>query len=192
MASIAPKPRSGRAVRLAAVGALALAAQFAPLATAPLPERLEALLPPGVRPGLVAAHAEELALTRYGARFGLSSEPEQVTFGAYVGLGELAPDLQLRPSVDLGFGDDLLSLILNVDFQYYPQISRPRFHPYFGGGFGAAYYDSDHFGSKTDFGLGLYLGAEKALSGYRTASLELRAGIDELPDLKITFGIGFY
>jgi hypothetical protein len=150
-------------------------------------------------PGGSDAAAEELQLSRYGARFGLSSDPDQLTLGAYAGFGELAPDLQLRPSLDVGFGDDILSVIANADLQYFFSIRDARLSPYFGGGLGIAYYDFDlpegarNFDdSTTEIGVNLYVGAEKQLGNYKTAHLELRVGIDEMPDLKVTFGLGFY
>ncbi len=144
------------------------------------------------------ADAEELALTRYGARLGLSSDPDQITIGLYAGFGELAPALQLRPSADIGFGDDILSVIVNADVQYYFQVEGLTASPYFGGGLGLAYYDVDlpdgvrGDDTTTEIGVNLYVGTEKSLSDYKTGHIELRVGIDEMPDLKVTFGLGFY
>ena len=168
-----PRPRSGPAV--AATIALFATATLAP----------------------TAAAESDLQLSKYGIRLGLSSEPDQLTVGAYAGYGELAPALQLRPSVDLGFGDRVFTVLLNADLQYFFSITEITTRPYFGGGLGMAYYDfdSDHYAgddTRTEIGINLYVGAEKDLSDYKTAHLEFRVGVDELPDFKVTLGLGFY
>jgi hypothetical protein len=148
-----------------------------------------------------AAAAEEFEVSRYGGRIGFSADPDQFTIGAYAGLGELAPHLTMRPSVDMGFGDNLFSVILNADVQYSFVIGS-AVAPYAGGGLGIGYYKFDtpdnlpagvdFDDSTTEIGLNLYGGAEMDLGGYKSGYAELRIGIDDLPDLKLTLGLGFY
>jgi hypothetical protein len=147
--------------------------------------------------GNAAAGENEFDISKYGARLGFSSNPDQFTLGAYAQLGELAPHLSMRPSVDLGFGDSVFSLILNADLQY-AFVVGSALAPFVGAGLGVAYYSfdvpSDYVGddSETDVGLNVYGGAEMDLGDYKSGYLEARIGIDEMPDFKLTLGFGFY
>ena len=139
--------------------------------------------------------AEDIELARYGGRAGSSIDPDQLVLGAYAGLGELTTDLQLRPSFDIGFGDHLFSAILNADIQYFYQVEGLRPRTYGGLGLGIGYYNFESGSadnSTTEVGLNLFQGAEWNLGNYRTTHVELRFGIDELPDIKLIGGIGLY
>lgn len=140
---------------------------------------------------------EEFDVSKYGARLGFSSDPDQFTLGAYMQLDELAPHLSMRPSVDLGFGDSIFSLIGNADLQY-SFVVGSSVVPFAGAGLGIAYYSFDtpagYTGdsSDTSIGLNIYGGAEMDLGDYKSGYLEARVGIDEMPDFKLTLGFGFY
>lgn len=145
-----------------------------------------------------AAQGEQFEISRYGPRIGFSSNPDQFTIGAFAGLGELAPHLSMRPSADLGFGDHLFSFIFNADLAYSFTIGSAAV-PYAGGGLGVGYYKFDVpdgvvgvDDSTTEVGINLFGGVEMDLGDYKNGFAELRLGIDDLPDLKITVGIGFY
>ncbi len=138
------------------------------------------------------ASAEGAAVSRYGGRLGLSLDPDQITLGAFVGFPEFTDGVSFRPSVDLGLGDDLVTIIGNADVQYAFTGTNSKFHPYFGGGLGVLWFDHDAGGSDSEIGLNVYGGIEMAMRGYKTGMLELRIGVDDMPDLKITYAIGFY
>jgi hypothetical protein len=143
------------------------------------------------------AEGDEFQISRYGGRLGFSSEPDQFTLGAYAQLGELAPNLSLRPSVDFGFGSDIFSIIGNGDLQY-SFVTGSQFAPFAGGGIALAYYSFDVpegvdvDSSETEIGINVYGGVEFDLGDYKSAYAEARIGVDEMPDFKLTLGFGFY
>jgi hypothetical protein len=140
-----------------------------------------------------AVRAQGSPLSTYGGRVGLSTTPDQLILGAWGTLTEFSPNLTFRPSGDLGLGDDVLTIIGNADLQYtFAQIARGPV-PFFGGGIGVLWYDPDGGSSDTNLGLQIYGGVELAYRGYQTGVFEVRFGLDDdMPDLKLTYGFGFY
>lgn len=142
------------------------------------------------------AAQNEFEISDYGARVGFSVDPDQFTIGAYAKLGELAPNLAMRPSVDFGFGDDAFTILGNADLQY-AFVTGASFAPFVGGGIAIGYYSFDlpegveGDDSDTEIGLSVYGGLEFDLGGYKSAFVEARVGVD-VPDFKLTGGIGFY
>ena len=49
-------------------------------------------------------------LRGWGIRAGLGVDPDQLIVGAHWDLGEIVEHLRLQPNVELGFGDDVLTL----------------------------------------------------------------------------------
>lgn len=139
------------------------------------------------------ATAQGSSLSTYGGRVGLSTTPDQLILGAWGTLTEFSPNLTFRPSGDLGLGDDVLTIIGNADIQYtFAQVARGPV-PFFGGGIGVLWFDPDGGGSDTELGLQIYGGVELAYRGYQTGVFEVRLGLDDhMPDLKLTYGFGFY
>jgi len=145
-----------------------------------------------------AAHAQEdMGFFGYGLRLGGSVDPDQLTVGGYVKLGKMTQMLSFRPSVDLGFGDNLFTVAGNVDAQVdFVDIDGP-YKPFVGGGLGLIYYNAegDYEGgddSDTEIGVNLYGGVERDFGSYKRGYAEFRVGIDDLPDFKFTFGFGFF
>jgi len=148
------------------------------------------------------AHAK-LGLEEYGPRLGFSIDPDQFTLGAFADWGELGRQTHLVTSADLGFGDRLFSFIVNGDVLYRFSTSKD-FFPYVGAGIGVAYYNFDielpagtpaGFSvddTATEIGLNIVGGITKDLGGYKNGSLELRLGISDVPDIKITAQLGFF
>ncbi|MBZ0268498.1 hypothetical protein K8I85_10115 [bacterium] len=142
-------------------------------------------------PSLAAAQGSPLST--YGGRVGFSTTPDQLILGAWGTLTEFSPNLAFRPSGDLGIGDDVLTIIGNADVQYtFAQVARGPV-PFFGAGVGVLWFDPDGGGSSTELGLQIYGGVELAYRGYQTGVFEVRLGLDDdMPDLKLTYGFGFY
>ncbi|GJM43542.1 MAG: hypothetical protein DHS20C21_03840 [Gemmatimonadota bacterium] len=148
--------------------------------------------PLGTALAVGAPCAQAADLSRYGARVGFSLDPDQLTLGAYGTLAHLTPNVAFRPSADIGFGSNVLTLIGNADVQYSFNTSG-RTVPFAGAGVAVLWYDPERGDSDTEIGLNLYGGVELALRGYKTAVLEVRLGLDDqIPDLKFTYGFGFY
>jgi opacity protein-like surface antigen len=143
------------------------------------------------------AAAERLELSRYGGRLGFSLKPDQFVVGAYADFGELARNLSLRPSVDLGFGSSQFTLIGNGDLQYSFRDASWPVMPYLGAGVALAWskiQDAPEGADDSDgaVGLNLYAGVERGFGDYNSGHAELRFGIDEIPDFKLVIGYGFY
>ncbi|MFN8177606.1 MAG: hypothetical protein U0167_06755 [bacterium] len=146
-----------------------------------------------------AAQAQEnkFEISKYGGRVGFSSNPDQFTIGAYAQLGEIAPHLSMRPSVDLGWGDHVFTILGNADLQY-SFIVGSSVAPFAGAGLGIIHSSFDlppgvvGDDTSTHVGINVYGGVEMDLGNYRSGYLEARLGIDELPDFKLTAGLGFY
>jgi hypothetical protein len=163
---------------------------------------LRALLAACVALGLLAAPParaqEDLGFFGYGVRAGGSVNPDQFTLGGYAKLGKVSQMFQFRPSLDFGFGDEVFTVIGNVDGQIDFVDVEGKYMPFVGGGLGIAYSDISgdlpSYADETDtaIGLNLYAGLEREFSGYRHAYFELRIGIDDLPDFKFTFGFGWF
>ena len=139
------------------------------------------------------ASAQDRALSTYGARIGASIDPDQLTLGAYGTIPDLAPNVAFRPSGDIGFGNDVLTLVGNADVQYMFTNVQGRAVPFFGGGVAILWFDPDNGSSDTEVGLNIYGGVEVEMRGYKTGVFELRFGLDDqIPDVKLTYGFGFY
>jgi opacity protein-like surface antigen len=128
----------------------------------------------------------------WGVRTGLSSDPDQVYGGIHFNLGEFAKDVRFRPSMELGFGDDLV-LVQMLAEVHYVFSNVQVWKPYLGGGLGLTYvnYDNGHFGddSETDVSLNPIGGIETMLNQGIKFFFELKLGLaDDDPDIK--FGIG--
>lgn len=136
------------------------------------------------------ADAAGLALMMYGPRAGLSISPDQVTIGMFTDWGEIANDLRVRVDGDLGFLDDLFTLNLNGQVQYHFTKENEPLEPYAGGGVGFLYGNTE-VDSGSHVGLNLFAGIQQDLGGFKTGILELRIGVDRLPDVKITAAVGF-
>jgi hypothetical protein len=143
-----------------------------------------------------------MGLEEYGPRAGFSIDPDQFTIGAFADWGELGSRTHLVTSADLGFGDHIVSFILNGDVYYRFQTSQD-FYPYAGGGIAFAYYNLDietppgYTGpsiddTATEVGLNIVGGITKDRGGYKSGTLELRLGISDVPDFKITAQLGFF
>ena len=138
------------------------------------------------------AAADRLEFSRYGVRAGVSLDPEQFVLGVYAGFGELARNLSVRPSADLGFGDNVTTLVLNGDLQYSFRDTDWSGVPYVGGGIALSYFNFDGGGDDTGIGLNAYAGIERSLADYTSGHLEARLGFDEVPEFKLIAGFGFY
>jgi hypothetical protein len=148
-----------------------------------------------------------MGLEEYGPRAGFSIDPDQFTIGMFADWGELGRQTHLVTSADLGFGDHLFSFLLNGDVYYRFQTDKD-FYPYAGGGLAIGYYNFDipdinyppgYTGPRvnvddtaTEVGLNLVGGITKDLGGYKSGTLELRLGISDVPDFKVTAQLGFF
>jgi hypothetical protein len=142
----------------------------------------------GVLSAAAPASAQQpLGFRGWGLRGGVTIDPDQVHVGVHINAGEFAPRVRFQPSFEVGFGNDVVAGAINIDALY--TFRRPSWRPYLGGGLGVGLFDSE---GSDDFnveaGLNLVGGFEW---GPRSRYLlELRVGIGDIPNVKVTAGIG--
>jgi hypothetical protein len=120
-----------------------------------------------------------------GVRAGISIDPDQFYFGGHIETGALIDRLHFRPNVEIGFGDDIMLIGVNMEFVYkFP--ARGGWNLYAGGGPALNVYTfEDTDDSETDAGLNILFGAEQS-SGLM---FEFKIGAIDSPDFK--FGVGW-
>ena len=140
-------------------------------------------------PTVVAAGSPPL-----GVRAGYTTwdSLNQFHVGGHVKLGDIFPNIAFTPGLEVGFGDDTTVLTLNGDVYYRATelIAKP-WGLYGGGSLSFNWVDVD-LGSTTDLGLSLLLGTTYELNNGNELLGELRFGILDSPDFKLTFGYTFF
>ena len=130
----------------------------------------------------------------WGVRVGASANPDQLYGGVHFNLGQFAKDVRFRPTVEIGFGDDV-TLVQALAEAHYIFSKVQVWKPYVGGGIGLAYTnrDDDSSGgddSDTELSLAGVGGIETKLKSGNAFLLELKVGLgDDDPDVK--FGVGW-
>jgi hypothetical protein len=132
-----------------------------------------------------------LGFRGWGLRGGATIDPDQVHGGIHIHAGQFAPRVRFQPSFEVGFGDDLIVGAINLDALY--TFNQESWKPYLGGGLGVALIDADRNGQEDDFNVeaGLNLIAGFFWGVRDRYLLEMRAGVGDIPDFKVTAGIGF-
>ncbi len=146
---------------------------------------------------LVSLSSLAIAAVGVGPRVGVSSDPDQIFGGIHWNYGEITRNVQLRPSVELGLGDDVFSLAANADVAYEFTTSG-RWKPYLGGAVSLFYYKFDvPFRVNRDdddisAGLSLVGGARTQRSNGGEFLIDLKLGLtNRTPDFKAAVGWTF-
>jgi len=106
----------------------------------------------------------------WGPRVGVSMDPDQVWGGVHFNLGYFARDVRFRPSITMGFGDDI-TLITAMAEAHYIFSKVQVWKPYVGGGIGINWIDSDDDDDEWDSD------TEIAFAGIGGVETKLRSGI---------------
>ena len=123
---------------------------------------------------------------RIGARVGASVDPDQFYFGGHVETPAIVDRVHLRPNLEIGFGDDVTLIAVNIEAVYKYPLRRSPWVVYGGGGPAINYYNfDDDAGSDTRGGLNFVGGLEHD----RGLFFEVKVGTFDSPDLK--FGVGY-
>jgi len=121
-----------------------------------------------------------------GVRAGISVDPDQVYVGGHFETDELIDQLYLRPNLEVGFGDDVTTLAVNIEAIYkYPLKNRRDTTVYAGGGPAINFYDRDD-ASDAKGGLNLLGGIE-----FGKVFFEVKGGLFDSPNLKVGIGYTF-
>jgi hypothetical protein len=130
------------------------------------------------------------AQTHVGVRAGVSVDPDQFFFGGHLETEPLLEQLTFRPNVELGIGDDVTTVALNVEFVYSVPLERQPWRIYFGGGPAANIYSIDDDRGGDDGvrgGFNIIVGAQHS-GGLFT---EIKVGAIDSPNLKFAVGYAF-
>ena len=132
----------------------------------------------------------------FGARVGLSFDPDQFHVGAHAKMLELTPDLTFVPNIEFGTGNNVNIFAFNAELVYsFYAADLGGFTPYAGGGLGINYIDPDHDNadSETKLVLNFLGGISKMLDDTKEMFIELKVGpSDWAPDIKLTVGLTFF
>ena len=144
-----------------------------------------------------AAANAAVAVTGFGPRIGISSNPDQVVFGGQMQIGDIAPSLTFDPGLEFGFGDDVTTIAFNFDLKYHFALQTSQWKPYVGLGIGVDIFSFDlppplRDESITETGGNAIIGVGVPTRAGSNFFTEARVGIGDLPDLKIMAGWNFH
>ena len=125
------------------------------------------------------------AQTSAGIRAGLSVDPDQFYFGGHVETPPLVDQLRFKPNVEIGVGNDITVVAINIEFTYvFP--SQRVWNVYAGGGPALVVTDTSN-DTSSGGGFNLLVGAEHQSGLF----MEVKVGVVDSPDLKIGVGYSF-
>jgi hypothetical protein len=138
-----------------------------------------------------------------GPRLGATIDPDQVHFGGHLALGEFYPGWMFQPNLEIGVGDNLTVAALNLETVYRFNEMVGDMGLYGGVGIGVNFIDFDdhvealgHRGGfdddDTEIGLNLLVGLEKTIQNRDSFFGEVKVGLGDSPDLKLTVGWTFF
>ena len=130
--------------------------------------------------------AADASAQTFGVRAGASVDPDQFYFGGHVETGPLADKVHFRPNLELGVGNDLTTVAINLELAYKQPLRRHPWTVYGGGGPAIIFYDADN-GTDTDGGFNLLGGMEHRDGLF----FEVKFGLVDSPDFKIGIGWNF-
>lgn len=140
----------------------------------------------------------EVGFRGWGPRFGLADDPDQAIGGVQFDLGELAKHVRMQPSVEVGFGDDKISLYGNFMVSYYFPVDA-SVTPYAGAEVTGWLFDNDpdpgddefDDGFNSEIALDAVGGIETKLKSGTRFLGEIQVGIDNGPDFRVVVGWTF-
>lgn len=126
-------------------------------------------------------------LQGWGLRAGLGVNPDQVLFGAHWDLGEIIEHLRLQPNVELGGGDDAITLFGELPVHYMFRV-QSKFTPYAGGGIviGLARYDRPNKSdTSVEGGLRILGGLQWPLKNGKPFAVEANIGFGDIHEVQV-------
>jgi hypothetical protein len=118
-----------------------------------------------------------------GVRAGASVDPDQFYVGGHYETRALVERLHFKPNLEVGFGDDVTAIGINLEFVYKFPLRAP-WTLYAGGGPALNIYSFDD-DSETDGGVNALFGAQTTQGLF----FEVKVGAINSPDVK--FGVGY-
>ena len=139
----------------------------------------------------IAPKASKSSNTPLGIRAGYTNwkNLDQFHIGGHAYIGELWPNIELTPGAEFGFGDDVFIMTLNADLTYlFSEFVRYPWGLYGGGSLSFNLVNPGVGDSTTDLGFSVLAGTRYTFSNDHIGMFELKAGIIDSPDIKLTFG----
>lgn len=137
---------------------------------------------------LAVVALSEPAAAQMGLRAGVSGSPDQAFFGVHTETGPLVERLRFRPNVELGVGDDVTLVALNLEFAWRIPIRRRPFDVYLGAGPAVNVYSAKgRGGDGVEGGFNILLGLEHRDGLFA----ELKVGALDSPSVKFAVGYVF-
>lgn len=127
------------------------------------------------------AAARPAAAVDLGLRAGFSLNPDQAVIGGHT-LLPIGQGFTLVPNVDVGFGEDMVTLGFHGDLHYYFD-TQTVWKPYAGAGATFNIMDGEAFGGGSLIG-GLAIGKTR----FGNMFLEAKFGLGDVPDFKLLVG----
>ncbi len=107
--------------------------------------------------------------------------------GAHWDLGEIVDHLRLQPNVELGVGDDVVTLFGEIPVHYMFRV-QSEFTPYAGGGvvIGIANYDRpNNDDTSVEGGLRIVGGLQWPLKSGKPFAVEANLGLGDIHDVQV-------
>ncbi len=145
---------------------------------------------------LAPAAASANAFQTFGPHLGFSTSPSQVVFGGQLQMGDVAPDIDFVPGLDIGLGDNETLISLNGDFHYRFVVQDMTWQPYAGAGIAVHFISWDNpgpglDGSDTEAEGTLIGGADVPTKNGSRFFVEGKIGLGKGPDFKLMAGWHF-
>ena len=139
---------------------------------------------------LVMLATPAIAQSRAGVRAGVSGDPDQFFFGGHVETRPLVDRLTFRPNAEIGIGDDVTLIALNLEFAYWLTTNRP-WSVYAGGGPALNIYSFDDDGGDDDGEVGGGFNIMVGVQHRQGLFAEFKVGMIDSPDVKFAVGYVF-
>lgn len=142
-----------------------------------------------------ASSAAELGMRHFGARGGVSTNPDQFQGGIFLEAGRIS-FIRIQPSFELGIGNGVRLGAANLDAVY--PFSGASWRPYAGGGLGVNFIDvtdgvGEGRGLSVEPVLNVVGGVQRHSEGEsRIYVIEARLGFGDTPDFKVMAGMTFW
>lgn len=139
---------------------------------------------------LVAQPARAQLGAEIGIRAGAGADPDQFFFGVHTETRRLTPRLTFRPNVEVGVGDDLTLVALNLEFAWWIAMAGRPLSLYVGAGPAANAYSTGGRGNSdggVSGGLNFLVGVQHRDGLFS----ELKVGAIDSPSVKFTVGYVF-
>ncbi len=146
---------------------------------------------------LTLASTSALALEEpiaFGARAGYTSWDglQQMHLGGHAILAEILPNVDYRASGEFGIGDDMALIGFNNDIVYrFTELTTAPWGLYGGSGLSLQILDAEFMDADTQLGLSAVVGGTYDLAGGNRLLAEVRLGLMDAADLKLTIGYTF-